>query len=1397
MKFAGRQLGIAWIGCFVALAIGAEPLRAGAVRGQQGAVSIPIQVDRDCQATLVLCDKDDQVVRILAQVVPLLAGPNEVLWDGMDLWGNLVPAATALKLKVITNQQVRAIYEMAVGSSGDPAWLTGRTGEGDAMRQGGNLGDHSGPGSIAVAGNRVFFGSAVVEHGNNIMATNLAGEKMWGVQLKGWDGPEQMTSNGRTPYAVSRNGKDVFSVDPETFTPRKLFSADENPIAALAATKDRLVVVMRNHDATADPFARAKLNIDYARSVPANDGKKAPDYQLSGQARFETVFGTGGHFQTGFSIQKLDATTGQAVVVFTEPQEIGALLIGRVDGAVKGQYFVLKHGITFDPKSVSGSTLSDAWQPIGQTTFDRAMDVMTVADHSIKTNALLMRLTIQPEMKKLPSVSMCRIQPQRVVRIEAPIRVIAPANAAPNNPAAKQSIAVPNSVGGWDYLAGVPVSDVEPVTVTLDLGKTVTLRGISLLNCLNPHVEISALTQGASIDSATEDQWQSVVKNSARHDRRLGWMSGRSNFADRTIAFPDTVTTSSLRLKFTAGVMSVRGPRQIDENPSRVACSDVMLLTLADAPPKMASQFLQFRDLGGAIVSDPIPTDLEIKRIACDVAGDGSLYAITGDSLLKLSISGSNLIGTTLADKLNKPVSLTASAGRIAVGCNEDHAVFVFDPSGKKLLTIGNKGSYQRGPFDPTVINRADGVAFAPDGSIWVVEEAYHPKRMAHFSAQGIPIQDLWGPPEYGGGGYLDPTLKDFYYRGMDFGMDFATGKWGLRGFCDRYFSVESPATSNSSFTYTSIGRVIQLNGRKYAVGDGGGDVSISLLVDGVWKPAAVMGMAAGNAFLVNKSIWREHWLRQELKDSAYIWCDRNGDGQYQTEEVELFPREKRGFTGGAYWRSLIGDDLAVFNSNLRLAPSRITESGVPIYENSKIKEYDYDALAPIYRGNMIIGSLAKKGYGAASLVASDGSLVLEGQPWRVGPDLSIVGGPIKARPSDYQPPIAGLVMDNPLAFMGKVATKSTLGDVAMMNGVNGPWFLWSVKYGCVVGRIFTGSKGGWSGVPNVRGTNVTEHKQDWECFNGSVLRADNGNVYAVAGKGHHAISRIEGLDDYAVREYPLVVTAESVAANELLRPKLLARAEEKKKKGDVSKLQMSVMKLDSSNRFRLDGDLSDWSVELQPLHTSIDDDDAFSAASMRAGVASDDRAIYLAYQGQAVMKNSADDPKFIFKSGFCFDFAIRTNPKAKDNRTEAGDKRLLVGPIHGNWTAVLLDYVDKSIDEEQAVVYESPVASTRVARVTVLPESAVKVAVKTKPATKGAAQSFTAEIAVAWSALGLTAPPTGSLRGDVGVLAADATGASVETRWYWANPDTDAITDVAAEAQIQPANLGSFRFER
>lgn len=1345
-----------------------------------------MRIPQDGQATFVLQDKNGQTVRVLAQAVPVRAGDYEIPFDGLDLWGNLLPENTELTLHTITHPGIRAIYEMAVGSSGNPAWLTGRIGEGDAARQGGNLGDHTGPNTVCAVGDKLFLGSALVEHGHNVIATTAKGEKLWGIQIEGWTGPGQMSTDGKQLFIITRGNTKTYSVDPETFKVTRLFDTAPDQVVSFTAHNDQLLMVLKNSAADKNPFARGKINIDWAKSMPTAQGNKAPEWQIGPQAMISNVFTQGGHFQTGF-VPPAFGKDAHVLSVFTQPQPVGAVLYEKIENTREAEIFALKPGVAYDAakhKPTPDAPLHADWLSLGKPDAKRQVDVVTAPQADFKTNAVFMKFTPDDAGQKLGRLAMARLQPIRVARVPADIRVMLPDEAA-QTPEANRITKGRGVAAGWDVRTELPITDVAPLTVTLDLGKTQQFDGLSLLNFANTQFEIYALDDNAAVASAREDQWQLVKKVSAPTSKSHGPATSYATANDWQIEFDARIKTAALRLKITSGIAPGRGPVKLAEDPQRAACGDVMLLQVVDPQPKVPSHVVQRRDTAGKVLSS-VQQDLPLRRIAADGA---NLYGITETSLVKLTLTNDQLTLTPLVSDLKNAQSIAAKNGKIAVGDFGRNAVFIYDAAGKTLATIGNKGPYQRGLYDPNVISRPTGVGFGPDNTLWIAEEAYHPKRIAQFTLEGKHLQDMWGPPEYGGGGHLDPMLTRFYYRGMQFGLDFDKGTWFLQAFNDRYNDPMSPTLDASSFTYTYVSRPIVLNNRTYIVGDPGGGAVINILENNVWRPAAVIAGANNNRFLVGKESWRAHWLKQNLKNKGFIWCDRNGDGNWQVDEVELFDLPDNKLFSAAYWGNRSGRDLTLWTMSMRLAPSRITDRGVPIYESKNIQRFKYDELAPTYLAGLKIGALAKRSFGGATLVAADGTLAIEGQPYRVGPDLKIVGGPVTAKPSDFVPPVAGLIMDNPLGFTGSVVTKSPVGEVAIMNGNNGPWFLWSTKYNVAVGAIFTGAKGGWSGVPNVRGTDVTENKQDWETFFGSFMQANNGKYYVVAGKGHHAISRVEGLDDFKVLSQSVKLSPAAQAENAKLREKLknaaIARAAAAKDRRSFTAKRAQDVKID--------GDLADWggTKGLQKLRAEEGAADAFAAAAFT------DKDLHLAFAGTAVMKNSSQDPAFIFKNGFCLEFAFRSNPQAGGDDLADGDKRLLLAPHKGGWVAVLFDYLNPGVPEEKHKEYASPVALTRVAKVTILPAEAVQVQVKADaPGAKGA-QAFTAEAVVALAALGIKNPAGATLRADLGILGADATGNAVEQRWYWSNPNTESITDMALEAAISPGLFGQIKFDK
>jgi hypothetical protein len=490
------------------------------------------------------------------------------------------------------------------------------------------------------------------------------------------------------------------------------------------------------------------------------------------------------------------------------------------------------------------------------------------------------------------------------------------------------------------------------------------------------------------------------------------------------------------------------------------------------------------------------------------------------------------------------------------------------------------------------------------------------------------------------------------------------------------------------------------------------------------------------------------------LKGKSFIWCDHNEDGDYQVEEVELVDEAALGLSnpfGPSYWGNWIGDGLVIATPSARLAPSRFSEKrGVPIYEAKKIQPFHYGKLAPVYGKSE-----------GRSIVTSDGNILVAHEPYVVLPDLTIKGGAPEAKPSSFRPPVAGRRLGGH-HFVGSAVTKSPVGEVVAYNGTS--WMFESAQDRVLIGQVFTGETGGWStDLKAERGADVTGRKHAGETFFGHFVKAQNGNYYTVAGKQFHGICRIEGLDDFQVQLLGLKVSAADFAANEKLLPTIVASTAPTSAKPKIA-------------TFRPEPG--------PPLPIGDEPGKLFVAGSWNKD------GLALSYKGTTPTGNSSDDWRYLFKTGFGCDLMLRTDPKAKDNKVVAGDRRLVFGPHKGQWIAVLYDYVVRDAKRDEGVDFSSPLVTTHVARVVRLPADEVQIKFQ-------AGKSWTADVFLKWSALGIAAPDgKAQWRCDFGILTPDSGGTTVESRDYWSDRATEMTSDLGVEAQIHPGNWGTITLE-
>ena len=1443
----------------------------GAMLSVLGAVRIPFEVDENVQASFGLYTPENQLVRILGQAVSLNAGQHRIYWDGLDLFGNIVPAGTELQFKAIMNPGLRAFYEFTVGHA-QPRQPWGGVVAGDGLNQihGGWLGDHSSPNAAAAIGDYIVLGCFLAEHGDNVIMVDLDGNKIWGEKIAGWTGPAEMDADARHVYALIRGRQRIVRFDPFEVDRRSRqrdstsISSGNNEILSYAAHDGKLHYVARNSDAIVDHFRQPRLGINNAQAEPQVLNTQAPVqfYTISPQTAFNSTFTGSGNPQAGINMIERGGNTF-LVVPFNNPVQFGGLIISQMPSVEKIQVFALKSGLSYDQlkhsplreagggmddmdsmlmgggarSSLDGMDLSDFdpnWELLGEVKPENKMNFISVAEGYVNTAAIYFRAVLNDgvDPRNQPvRLNAARVTAEPFRRLDAAAKVEVPGNAG------KVESTGSARHPGWKIQAARSVSPMNPVKIVLDYGRLLEVDGIVLLNPVNDRINIESYSGAAVNDwsAVSDDEWRKVGEFRGRSDSYLRSLT--SSMDDRThiISTGRTMQLRALRFTVESGYKTGRwaqGGRggENQDNPRRVECEEVALLMLNnqhEVPP--AFKLVTVDGESGETLSETGSDEIDVQHMR--FSPDGKLFAVMNNRLMRAEITAAGISGSPLNDvRFENPASLAVSAELVAVGDRGRNAVYLFTHDGRARGRLGGSEKVRMpGKWQPEQIANPQGLAIDSAGKIWVAEQQFAPKRVARFSADGKCEKEFFGPPMYGGGGSLDRNLQSFYYRGMEFDLDFSAGTSRLKAKNDAVFWANemTPTLENSSFSFTGVDTPIYHNGRRYIVGGSGGGTVITIKDDDndVWRPAAVIGPAHNSVFL-GKDIWRDHFAEMNLIDHYFIWCDRNDDGMYQIDEVELFTKEQweaRGGEGRPPTRGAFGPGLSIIGRYFHTKPYDFTPGGVPLYRFADFKTFSYDELAPHYRANYTLGGprSAKPYYGGGRYVMSDGAVIKEAQPYVIQPDGTIMGGPVTTQPSDYLPPINGKVVNQFWRFAGGTVSESPVGEVVAINSNNGFWYLWGGNYGMIIGTFFDGSEGGWnSGLRAVRGTDVTGRKHDWEGWGAYFVRAEDGNCYAIAGKGFHGISRIEGVDNFSVRTARLRVPAAAVPYNTRLREVLKSRAEarayamntETRKycwPEDVRRRRM---------RFHLDGEIEEWGNRADMHRIGPDD------SRLVFDVAATENELLVMFSGQSRMANPGTDWRKMHTSGFAFEIKLRPDGRNRSRDVAAGDRRVIFSQIDGKWTGVLYDYTPGRSGEGMRV--NSHYATVDIADVRKLTEAECRVAVQvdslsfdildpgssddwletepsldmaldmsltpvrtTTPSRPEGVSDWNAEIAIPWSTLGVDGP--GNMRIDFGVHSGPDDQGNPGGSYYWSNRAIETLGDEALAALINPAAWG------
>lgn len=786
------------------------------------------------------------------------------------------------------------------------------------------------------------------------------------------------------------------------------------------------------------------------------------------------------------------------------------------------------------------------------------------------------------------------------------------------------------------------------------------------------------------------------------------------------------------------------------------ACNGLLVASL----PK-AGQLLVV-DVAAGQVQRTIPVE-KPQGVAFDA--QGALYVVSGTRVLRLATLEAQPL-PVITEGLEEPQQLLVDAdGRIYVSdWGKAQQVKVFGADGKLLRAVGTPGGPRIGAYDRTRMQHPYGMTLTADGRLWVAERSYTPKRVSVWAADGGFVTAFYGPPQYGGGGNLDPhdPTKFYYADGakgtLEFDLDWDTGTSALSRI------LYLPGSNGVELPGAAPQTAMRVNGRRYFTNVFNTSPVVLAAAAGIWmerEGTLVPVAAAGQAHQwgqLRSLPFKEKWpagadLTKRVGEQpwSFCWTDNNGDGQAEPDEVVYWEDGQPG-VNGVY----VTPDLTLTFSNGRSLTPKWTAQGTLQYlaDMKAVKTTEY-GLSPAYQWQL-----------------------LEANGWTVAMDCPLRGFQEGELRWTYPNPWPSLhashsapAPDRPGQVIGSTRLVGQPVTVAgetlwAFNGNKGTMYLFTLD-GLFVATLFQDNRLGptWTMAKATRGlrlNGVTHHEED---FFPTLNQTADGRVYLVAGQTHSSLVRVDGLD--TLRRLPETKLAVTSAMLQACRDYFVQRDLQRVKAEGRNTLRVALRE----DAPAVDGRLDDWAeaawVTVGQVVTGG------NQASIQAAVATAGDRLYVALKSpdSHLLENKGDAWQMLFKTGGGLDVMLHTD--------HHGDQRLLAALVNGRPLAVR--YRPKADGAGEPVPFSSPWRTVTMAEVVQVPD--VDLA--------GAQGNF--ELSVPLAAVGLR-PKTGlRVRGDIGILR--GSGGLTAQRLYWQNKATGLVSDVPGEAELAPQLWGWWEF--
>jgi DNA-binding beta-propeller fold protein YncE len=734
---------------------------------------------------------------------------------------------------------------------------------------------------------------------------------------------------------------------------------------------------------------------------------------------------------------------------------------------------------------------------------------------------------------------------------------------------------------------------------------------------------------------------------------------------------------------------------------------------------------------------------------------DSLLYCVSGHKEV-LAIDPSTGASKSFLSGLADAHGITTDKdGNVYVGLREpENQVKVFSVDGKPLSAIGRAGGRTKiGPWTPDGMLYSSELAVDSQGKLWVMETDTAPKRVSVWDAKsGAFVKEFFGPTSYGAlGGAINPLDPNLMVgQGCEWRIDPKTGKSTCLG------TLTREGMENARIGVGSNGKVYVATATRWAFDLGHVNIH-ERIADGDYKLRGTFFFTDAS----NKEIAAPPHGKTGNAGRTAHWCDENGDGLRQDNEIQYMEGISR-FSG---WYMYMTPDLTFYSENKQFKVTGFSACGAPKYDFSK----------PV--------KMPASGHGSA-----DGKLVLHGGEygkdhtemscydiasgkhlWSFPDNFNGVHGSHNAPPDEV-----GLIRGS-FGPCGSATLPEPIGNIWIIPTNVGEWHMMNER-GFYLTGLFQPDpmKFVWpdAAVPNAILDNCP-CGMGGEDFGGSMTYARDGKLYVQAGKTGFWNVEVVGLDTIKeIKGDKLSISESDVKQARAFREQYLQKTAAGKK--------MTVAKATPTFSGNLDKDFA--GAEIISFHKTED-------AGVRASATWDAQNLYLAWEVKDATPwaNGADAAEEMYLRGDTVDFQLGIDPKADKNRGEAvlGDLRLSIGNLKGTPAAVIYRKVAK---EKNPKTFSSGVVKEYVMESVQLVAGA-KIQVAKNP------KGYLVEATIPQGVLDLKAESAGTLRGDFGVTHGDQAGQRTRLRSYWSNQHTGIVDDAVFELQMEPKNWGELMF--